>query len=181
MITQEYRNITKTVTSRAAKLTVVSPATITEEPSSVQVIAGKSPVTFSVDTNGAGNVTCQWYYNRSNSTAGGTKLEGVTGNTYTIVAENVTTDLNGRYYYCVVTQNYGNATTTVTSSTALLSVISQVSITAHPADVTVTPGNSATFTVTTNGLGTLGYQWYVNTSNSTSRRNSYYRCKERLL
>ncbi len=171
VITQNYRNKETRKTTEAATLTVASPLTITTQPIAKQVIRGKTAVTFNTTGIGTGNISYQWYYNTSNSTEGGQVIQGVTQNSYTIAAENITTDLNGRYYYCEITQTYGNATVTVKTNTALLSVVAPVAITTQPAAVTVTPGNNAIFAVTTTGTGSLSYQWYQNNTNSTTGGN----------
>ena len=125
--------------------------------------------TFTVNASGAGNFTYQWYRNTSNSTEGGTPIDGAMSNTYTIPAGDITTDLNGTYYYCVATQSYGESTNTITSNTAKLNVIKQASITENVQPVTVYESvGPATFEVTAEGDGTITYQWYENTTNSNT-------------
>ena len=167
IVTQKYGNDTYNATSNTALLTVVSKLSITKNPMAVSVIAGKTSVSFTVAASGTGNLNYQWYYATS-STGGGNIISGATQPTYTISASNVTNDLNGRYYYCVVTQTYSGQTANVTSNKALLTVVAPVTITTQPSNVTVVTGNMATFKVVANGIGTLTYQWYKNTSNSNS-------------
>ena len=166
-ITQEYRGQTAIVTTNPAMLTVVSKVTITKNPTAVSSIAGKGNVSFSVTASGAGNLSYQWYYKTSSSGAGNL-ISGATGSTYTINSNNLSIDLSGRYYYCVVTQRYESQTQTQTSSSALLTLIEPVTITSQPQSVTVTEGKEVTFSVTAKGLGDLSYQWYKNTANSAS-------------
>ena len=61
--------------------------------------------------------------------------------------ENVTTDLNGTYYYVVVTQKYGSSVVTKTSEAAMLTVLG-TTIDASEKDVTVyVNGSSKTVTL----------------------------------
>jgi polygalacturonase len=64
-------------------------------------------------------------------------------------------------YILVVTNSYGS----VTSSVATLTVtLAPPSITNEPEDLTVIPGQSATFSVLVAGSEPLTYQWYYNTN-----------------
>ena len=167
-VVQTYGGSTETVNSAIAGLSVIPKASIIGQPESIQVIAGKTEVTYTVNVAGEGNLIYQWYKNTSNSISGGEKIAGAVGNTYTISAEEVTTDLDNTYYYCIITQSHGNATNTLTSSVAELSVISEVNITANPIDQNVIEGNTAVFNVTASGDGELSYQWYSNNNNSNT-------------
>lgn len=105
------------VESGRAKLTVYTALSVTI-PSSQSVKSGTS-VTFGVTASGGStsNYSYQWYYAISQSGAGMT-ISGATSPTYTIAANNVNINLNGRYYYCVVS----NGQDSVTSSRAILTV-----------------------------------------------------------
>lgn len=67
---------------------------------------------------------------------------------------------------CVVTNNYGNAT----SDPATLTVNPSTgpTITQHPAAQGIFPGGAAAFTVTAVGNGTLTYQWQRNQADLTN-------------
>ena len=164
MVTQEYKGKINTVTTNAAKLTVISPVEVTSEPIAVQAIEGANDVTFTVAASGNGDLSYQWYYKTSQEGQENAIL-GANGSSYTIKADSVTTDLNGRYYYARVTQSYGSAIATATSNTAALIVAEKAAISTQPASVTVTEGSKATFEVTATGIGELSYQWYRNTTN----------------
>jgi len=169
VVTLRNGTATDTKTSNVAKLNVVVATTITKQPVEVSVIATKTAVSFSVEANGEGTKTYQWYQNNNNSNNGGTAISGATSNAYTIATGDVNTSLNGKYYYCVVTQNYGGATTTVTSNVAKLNVVAVATITKQPTEMKVIAGKTAvSFTVEASGEGTLSYKWYKNTSSSTS-------------
>ena len=73
----------------------------------------------------------------------------------------------GNYYVWVrASDNAGNTTTKVSSAFVISSPT--VKITTNPTAKTVVVNNNATFTVAATGTGVLSYQWYYNTSNSTS-------------
>ena len=167
VVTQNYRNKTNVETTQVALLTVISPVEVTSQPTSVQTIEGANDVTFTVGGSGNGDLSYQWYYKTSQSGEENV-VTGANGETYTIPKEEVTTDLNGRYYYAKVTQSYGTAVATATSSEALLSVVEKAKITKEPAAVTVAEGEKATFEVEAIGLGEFSYQWYKNITNSTT-------------
>ena len=76
-------------------------------------------------------------------------------------------------YHCVVT----NAAGSVTSNEAVLTVVTQPAVSAHPAVNTVTSGNNVTLSVTATGGG-LSYQWYRNgvaIPGATNQQYSYNR------
>ena len=167
VVTQEYKGKTNTATTNTAQLTVISPVEVTSQPTSMQAIEGANDVTFTVAASGNGDISYQWYYKTSQEGAENAIL-GANSSSYTIDAEDVTTDLNGRYYFAKVNQSYGTAVATATSNEALLTVAEKASITSQPSSITVTEGSKATFEVIATGIGDLSYQWYRNTSNSTT-------------
>ena len=65
---------------------------------------------------------------------------------------------------CSYDLTVSNAFGVVTSAVAMLTVRIPPSVTQQPVSLTVTQGNSATFTVGANGDSTLGYQWRLNSS-----------------
>lgn len=94
-------------------------APIVESPTAKSVKAG-TVATFSVRASGGNpNIyTYQWYYAMSQSETG-IRISGATASSYTINAGNMSSDLNGRYYYCEVS----NGQYTVKSSRAKLTVL----------------------------------------------------------
>lgn len=86
---------------------------------SSQSVKTRTSVTFGVTASGghSTNYIYQWYYATSQSGAG-TRISGATSSTYTIDANHVDINLNGRYYYCVVS----NGQDSVTSSRAIITV-----------------------------------------------------------
>jgi autotransporter passenger strand-loop-strand repeat protein len=138
------------VISKTAKLVVsvtTAPA-ITQNPSSQTVNAGNI-VTFTAAASGSPAPTVQW---QVSSHGGPFTSLGVTSTTLSFAS---TADENGNQYRAVFTNSAGTATTTA----ATLTVNSPPVITQQPASLTVTLGQTATFSVIANGTGPLGYQW----------------------
>ncbi|WP_139990769.1 S-layer homology domain-containing protein [Paenibacillus paridis] len=172
---------TASVTSGTALVTVnalVNAATpsIGTQPTDASVnVGGTAMLSVAASVSDGGVLSYQWYSNGSNSTSGGTLVNGATGASYN--APTVTAGT--RYYYVVVTNTNagvsGTKTASVTSGTALLTVNALVnaetpSIGTQPTDETVNVGGTATLSVaaSVSDGGVLSYQWYSNGSNSTS-------------
>ena len=124
---------------------------------------GGSGQALSVNISGGlGSSTYQWYQHTINSNSGGTVIPQATASTYTPSLSSLGT----LYYYCVVTQNAGCA-----SSSAVATVVSNPSpvISTQPiANQTIcTGGTPSALTVSyTGGVGAASYQWYSNAQNS---------------
>ncbi|MEN9573867.1 MAG: hypothetical protein RL514_1722 [Verrucomicrobiota bacterium] len=136
--------------------TMVAPTSpsISSHPQSQTITVG-SGVTFSVSASGSGTLSYQWRKN-------GSSISGANGSSYTI--SNVQTAHAGPYD--VVVSNFVG---TATSSSATLTVVSQVapSITAQPVSQTVFVGQTVSFTVTATGTAPLAYQWRKDGTNLT--------------
>ena len=128
----------------------VSVPTITAQPKDVTVKSGET-ASFSVKASGS-NLTYQWYYKKKGASSW-SLWKGHTAAT-TSGAANDTWD--GMQVYCTVTSGSGM---TVSSHPATITVSGELKITANPQNVTVTSGDSVTFTVKASGVG-LKYQWY---------------------
>ena len=156
------------VTSSKATLTVtlaaVAPA-ITTQPTAQTVTEGQT-ATFSVTATGTAPLTYQWK-------KGGTDISGATSSTYTTPAT-VSAD-NAAVFTVVIRNDKGS----YTSINATLTVTAPVppAITVHPTAQNITAGQTATFSVTATGTGTLIYQWKKNGTNITggtgATSNSY--------
>jgi len=144
-------NSVGSVTSNAATLAVTTAAvapTITTQPASKTVTAGQT-ATFSVVATGTAPLTYQW---KKNSTA----ISGATSSSYTTPA--TTTADNGSQFTVVVTNTAGSVTSTAATLTVSAAVVAP-SITTQPLGLTVTVGQTATFTVVATGTAPLTYQW----------------------
>jgi hypothetical protein len=154
------------VTSNASGRIVTSVQTfITQHPfSNNQVICNNGTVSPLTVTAIGANLTYQWYKNTIMNGSGGTAIDGATGTSYT--------PTSGAYYYYAVANgscgSYGsnlsgyiavNVPTVVTTqpSSAVQALCQNLS---SPA---VTP-----LTVAGTGAGTVNYQWFSNTTNSTT-------------
>ncbi len=151
-------NTAGNITSAQATLTVttgnVAPV-ITTQPVNQSVIV-PNPATFSVVATGTPTPTYQWFKTPS---GGGVRaaISGATSSTYSTPA---TTSADNLALFDVVVTN---TVATVTSTTARLTVsTSNVApgITTQPANQSVTPPATATFTVIATGTPTPTYQWF---------------------
>lgn len=153
------RTVTKTLalTIRAASNPNTPPG-ITSQPSSQSVVAGGT-ASFSVTATGSAPLRYQWRTN-------GIAMTGATNSTLTISGASPSQAGN---YAVVVTNNSGS----ITSATAVLTVLIPPSFTAQPVSQTVTAGNTASFTVVAAGTAPLGYRWrkagtFINGANSAT-------------
>jgi uncharacterized protein (TIGR02145 family)/uncharacterized repeat protein (TIGR02543 family) len=140
--------------------TVVKPSIYTQ-PASLSLKVGES-ATFSVAANGT-NLKYQWY---RDSTA----LSEATSSTYRI--SSVSSADSGTSFYCLVTNSAGEAV----SSKATLSVIRTITkplITSQPANLSLTVGQPAAFSVIASGSN-LSYQWKKGTATIPDADSSTY-------
>ena len=150
--------------SSVVTLTVDAASTkpsITTQPANVTVTVGQT-ATFTVVANGSAPLSYQW-------TKNGTKV-GTNSATYTTAATALTD--NGAKIQVTVTNAEGSAP----SSTVTLTVdaaSTKPSITTQPASVTVTVGQTATFTVAATGAAPLTYQWTKNGTNVGTNSATY--------
>ncbi len=135
---------------------------ITNQPKSFAVTAGQ-PASFSVTATSTVSLTYQWLKN-------GTAVAGATAATYTIAATTAADAAN----YSVIVSNFAKS---VTSASAVLTVnplLTAPAIIAQPASLTLTAGQSASFSVTASGSATLAYQWMKNGAVILGAINSSY-------
>jgi Immunoglobulin domain/PA14 domain len=153
-------NASGSVTSFPAQLLVLIPPTITTQPAPQTVNAGQT-ATFSVTATGTAPLAYQWRRNGGN-------ISGATSATYTTPP--TTAADNGVQFSVVVS----NASGTVTSANALLTVNAAPVITTHPANSLVNVGQTATFSVTATGAAPLAYQWRRNGGNISGATSATY-------
>jgi hypothetical protein len=157
-------NAAGAVTSAMVTLTVTAAAaapTITEQPASETVTAGQA-ASFSVTATGTAPLSYQWFVNGTAS--------GANSSTFSIAQ--ATTAQNGAH----IDVKVSNATGSVTSTTVTLTVNATAiapAITQQPANVTVTAGQAAAFSVTATGTAPLTYQWFVNGTASGTNSNTF--------
>jgi len=165
--TPANQNVSLTATNAtavnfSATATASAPA-ITTQPANQMVTTGQT-ATFTVVASGTAPLNYQWQKN-------GTNIAGATSSNYTTPA--ATTADSGSAFRVVVTNSAG----TVTSSAATLTVNAAAvapTITKQPTNLTVTAGQTATFTVMATGTAPLSYQWQKNSANISGATSSSY-------
>ena len=118
--------------------------------------------TVTVDVKGFDDLTYTWYYKNASSKS--YSKSSVTTNTYSV---KMTSSVNGRSVYCVVTDLWGNELTT-----DAVKVIRQATITKEPATTAYAKkGAKASVKVTAVG-DSLTYTWYYKNSGSSKYSKS---------
>ena len=155
--------------SSNATVVVVADPTLSPPATPTSYCQNAGNVTALSVTASGGNNTAysyQWYSNSVASTTNSTLIPNATNSTYTPSVSSTGT----LYYYCVVTQGSGIGCS-FTSSFATVTVTSGPNITTQPlATQTLCIGGtvSALNVVFSGGSGGATYQWYSNSTNSTS-------------
>ena len=157
-----------TVTSSASEAFLVNPLTsITGQSTSAQTQCVSSSFTpITVTATGTGTLTYQWYSNVASSTNGGTSLFATNGAQTSSYTPQSTT-AGTLYYYCIVTGTCSTATSSV-SGAFLVNPATTISGQSTAAQTRCIGNSFTSITVTATGTGTLTYQWFKNTTNSTS-------------
>ena len=156
-------NAAGSATSAQAILTVtvaIIPPAITQQPVSDTVNVGQT-ATFTVVASGTAPLSYQWQKNGSN-------IGGATSASYTTPPA-ISGD-NGATFRCRVSNSAGS----VTSTSAILTVIIPPAITQQPVNDTVNVGQTSTFTVVASGSAPLSYQWKKNGSNISGATSASY-------
>ena len=131
-------------TSNTAAFTLNPVTSITTQPTASPQCTGTN-ATFTVAGAGHNALSYQWRFN-------GTPIGGATNASYT--ASNITS-ANAGQYSVVVTGGCGS----VTSSNAQLTVQPATNIATQPSASTICQNNTANFSVSATGQGSLSYQW----------------------
>ena len=134
------------VSSNAALNVVLSPKSQTNYASST--------ATLTVTTFGPESLNWQWQKNGTNLVNGG-NLSGATNSTLTIAD---VSDADAAIYSAVVS----DATGSVTTSNAVLTINDSLLIAAQPQSQTVGLGSNVTFSATVYGAPPFVFQWYFN-------------------
>lgn len=136
---------------------------ITTQPQAVAVTEGQA-ASFAVTASGTAPLAYQWRRN-------GATIAGATTASYTLAA--ATLGDSGAQFSVVVSNSAGN----VTSGNAALTVnpaIVAPAITTQPQSVTVTAGQTATFSVVATGTAPLAYQWRRNGADVAGATSASY-------
>jgi hypothetical protein len=156
-------NISGSLTSSVATLTVISPPVFITQPTN-QIVAAGSNVVFSAAVSGATPLTYQWRTNGINLVDGG----NISGSTGSVLSLSAVTISNAGNYTLVVTNVYGSTTSSVVN----LVVMQPPTIPIPPAAQAVQCGSNASFTATTVGTAPLNYQWSLDGTDVPDATNS---------
>jgi hypothetical protein len=153
--------------SQNALINVVADPVVSTQPQSASYCQNASPVApLTVSASGGlGTFSYQWYSNVTNNNVNGSLIPGAISNAYTPPVATVETT----YYYCVITQSGLNCA--VTSSNAQIIVNLAPTFATQPltTQTVCLDGTLSALTVTAqNGTGTPTFQWFSNTTSSTS-------------
>jgi subtilisin-like proprotein convertase family protein len=141
-------NANGSTTSSPALLTISSLPVISSQPSDLTVAGGDS-ASFSVSASGVPDPVYQWLFNATNV------IVDATNSTLTLT--NLQETQAGAY--SVVVSNFAGS---VTSTSAILTVLAAPIVIAQPQNQTVLQGQSVLLSVTAAGPGPLTYQWMAN-------------------
>lgn len=136
--------------SSNSAFTVFKNVEITAQPTDLIVWNAKN-ADFSVSATGDGAIKYQWQV-----LVGEEWREIENGASSTLILENVSVEMNGSRYRCIVS-NEGTAT--LTSSEAILTVYKTLEITAQPKETYAFEGDGAAFSVEVDAQGDVSYQW----------------------
>ena len=159
------------VTSLEGNLTVESSSSgpkITKQPADVTVKVGET-ASFTVAATGTGTLTYQWQTKAPSATTWRDSTNATAKKaTFKITAQAAH---NGYKVRCIVTDGNGKSTP---SADATLTVKNNAGpkITTQPKSVTVSVGETASFTVAATGVGTLTYQWQTLAPGASTWKNS---------
>ena len=145
-----YDKYGNSVQSKTVRIYQGNPAKITAQPVNAVVKSGKT-AKVTVKATGDG-LKYTWYYAKKGSSK--FKKASVTSATYSV---KMSSSVDGRKVYCVITDQYG---TSVKTKTVTLYKGTPVKLTTQPKNVTVVSGKTGKLTVKASGSG-LKYQWYV--------------------
>ena len=156
-----FSNSAAAATTTAATLTVDF-VTVTTGPSSQTVTAGQS-VTLTAAATANPSAAVQWQV----STDGGTTFTDIAGATSTTLTLATDAAENGYQYQAVFT----NASGSVATKAATLTVDFAPTVTTDPSSQTVTVGQSATFTAAASANPSATVQWQVSTDGGATFTN----------
>ena len=139
-------NVLDTVKTNTVSLKVLTPITITQQPSTT-FVQPNSIATFFIDYIGGGTIYIDWYFNNRR----------LLSYNKTLSVFNVTTSDIGEYY-CILTNEKGS----VTSNKANLNYIYPIEVTKHPENTKIIPDGSLTLTCEITGAYPATYFWRKN-------------------
>ena len=148
----------KSVTSNTVGIKIKDVLEIISSPGNVSLQSGKNGY-FSVSVQGI-NVQYQWYYKKK----GAASWSIWKGHTMRDVTAPSNDSWSGMQVRCRVTDDSGEV---LYSNPAVITIIGKTELVESPANITVKPGGTASFTVKASGTG-LSYQWYYKKKGASS-------------
>jgi hypothetical protein len=149
---------------RQFTLSIISPPSITQQPTNQAVLDGETAM-FGVGVSGGQPMYFQWQYNSKNLTDGG----NIVGSATTGLTINSASQTNVGAYSIIVS----NAAGVVSSSNASLTIIpSAPVITLQPSNETVVVTGTAQFSVSAVGTKPFSYQWNFDGTNIVGATNA---------
>ena len=127
------------------------------------MVAGQA-ATFSVLASGSATLSYQWQKNAAN-------IPGATSSTYTIPATSLAD--SGSVFSVAVSNSAGTATSSQARLTVTASAVAPA-IATQPENQSVTPGASASFSISATGTSPLLYQWKKNGTDISGANSSTY-------
>lgn len=144
----------------SATLTVAADPSVTMGGAGNTICSGGTTSLTSTITGGTGTTTYIWQNSTNNSTW--TTISGATSSTYTTPA------LTSSMYYRVSITQAAAGCGTATSTSGLVTVVADPSVTVAGGNVTVCEGSTVALTSSiTGGTGTTTYQWQSSADNTT--------------
>ncbi|MBK8504510.1 MAG: HYR domain-containing protein [Saprospiraceae bacterium] len=143
----------------SATVTVTPLTFVTEQPIGATYCKDATATALSVSASGTGTISYEWFSNTTNSTIGGTSVG--TGSSYT-----PSTAVVGTLYYYVVASS--DVCDVATSAVAEVIITPLTEITVQPiGESYCKDATAAAMNVLATGTGTISYEWFSNTTNST--------------
>ncbi|MDP5081783.1 MAG: gliding motility-associated C-terminal domain-containing protein, partial [Winogradskyella sp.] len=157
------------IISDTAEIVVANTSQIDTEPINTQsiCIGGTATELLFVVSGGAGVASYQWYSNTTNTNTGGTLINGAITANYTPPVFTIT----GTFYYYVEVSYVASGCSGLTSAISEVVVVDDPVIDTEPLAFQSVCENASIqdlLVTVSNGLGTISYQWYVNTVNNTT-------------
>ncbi len=157
------------ITSDTAEIEVANTTEVDTQPLATQAICvgGTAEALIITVSGGAGVASYQWFSNTTNTNTGGTLIAGATDPSYT---PPVFTAI-GTFYYYVEVSYVTSGCAGLSSAVSEINVVADPIITTQPLPFQSLCENSTVQdleVIISDGLGTISYQWYVNTINDTT-------------
>ena len=157
------------ITSDTAEIEIANTTQIDTQPLNTQslCVGGTAEELLIVVSGGAGVASYQWFSNTTNTNTGGALISGATASSYT---PPVFTSVGTFYYYVEVSY-------TTSGCAGLSGAVSEVIVVDDPVIATQplsfqslceNTAVQALDVAILDGLGTISYQWYVNTANNST-------------